>query len=126
MGKYDPLTEHLASRSDGDWSATFAEVERLIGAALPQAARKDADWWRAGDDAPHAKAWLAGGWHVTEVDVGAETVRLSKAGSPVVIDAPAPARSGPPRALAVGAGVAAGAVSLLGLALALRLKRKRG
>lgn len=48
---------------------TFKEIERLIGAELPQSAREYRSWW--GNDVtrqPQAAHWLNAGWRVDEVD----------------------------------------------------------
>lgn len=135
MGKYDPLAARFAAAENDRWTATFAEVEGVLGAALPKAARADEDWWRAGGETPHGAAWRAHGWSADTVDTGEETVTFareaaappepesSESESETTVEETRPARS--INAVAVGAGLAAGAVSLLGLAFALRLRNRR-
>jgi hypothetical protein len=65
MSKYEPLARHLAGRADAEWVASFAEVERVLGAPLPKAARNGGRWWANRD-------WA--GWEAGDVDVGAERV----------------------------------------------------
>ena len=60
MSKYKPLTDFLQAREPDRWQATFAELEAMMGAPLPKAARERAGWWS--DAGPSAKAWTAAGW----------------------------------------------------------------
>jgi len=78
VGKYLPLHEFLAARAGGTVELTFDEVGAALVGGLPAAARRNASWW--GNDpsprAPQARAWLAAGLHVADVDLAAATVRL--------------------------------------------------
>ena len=60
MSKYDPLTKRLASQKGGEWKASFAELEKLLGAPLPKTARTGKAWWKSDAATPQAKAWA--GW----------------------------------------------------------------
>jgi len=44
-GKYQLLHKYLEERFAGTVVLTFAEVEDLIGSALPDQARTEAEWW---------------------------------------------------------------------------------
>ena len=44
-GKYQLLHKYLEERFAGTVVLTFAEVEDLIGSALPDQARSEAGWW---------------------------------------------------------------------------------
>lgn len=68
MSKYSPLSDHLAQRAEDDWRASFAEIEMVLGAPLPKAARQPA-WW-IGVDKSHQKSWLDHGWRVSAVGEG--------------------------------------------------------
>ena len=74
-GKYEPLSEYLSTLSGDEICFTFAEIEAIVGTALPQTAWRRSAWWanslRA--DHPQARAWLASGWSVS-VDVNNESV----------------------------------------------------
>jgi len=77
MSKYRPLSEHLA-RLDGDeWRASFAEIEAVLGAALPKAAQQPS-WWKGDTEKPHHRAWLDQDWKVAEVAAGQVTFRKDK------------------------------------------------
>jgi hypothetical protein len=61
-GVYGPLCEYLEHRYADVVVLTFAQMEDLLGFALPSAARTDAAWWTdgAGEAAPsphHSEAW---------------------------------------------------------------------
>lgn len=65
MGKYDPLRRHLSRRADEVVEFSFTELERLLGAFLPNGAR-DQIWW-SNDRAAAPKmvqrlAWLEAGY----------------------------------------------------------------
>ena len=44
-GKYQLLQKYLDERFAGTVVLTFAEVEDLIGSALPDQARSEPEWW---------------------------------------------------------------------------------
>ena len=49
MSKYKPLSERLSRHKADRWSASFAELEEVLGFPLPKAARDQNAWWRGGD-----------------------------------------------------------------------------
>ena len=55
MGKYDPLTAALGAQEGPRWQASLAELESLLGFALPKAARGGQAWWDNG-------SWNGEGW----------------------------------------------------------------
>jgi hypothetical protein len=74
MSKYQPLSEHLASRPGDEWPASFSELEAVLGFPLPKAARAGRAWWSNDLDKSHSRAWAAHGWAVGDVDHAAEQV----------------------------------------------------
>lgn len=93
MSKYDPLTHHLAARSEPRIAMRFDEIERLLGFALPRSARLHRPWWaNSGHGHVQAKGWLNAGYASQDVDLEAERlefVRLNEARpSPTVQGAP--------------------------------------
>lgn len=71
MGKYDRLGEYLIGSSQASLRLTFAQIERVIGAALPASARTYQAWWaneRAGTHS-HALAWLDAGYETQGLDL---------------------------------------------------------
>lgn len=76
MGKYEPLATHLESADASEWSATFAQVEQVLGFPLPPSARKHREWWsnQAGAGHSQARGWQDAGWQVWKVDLQVEQV----------------------------------------------------
>ncbi|HLL32211.1 MAG TPA: type II toxin-antitoxin system VapB family antitoxin [Allosphingosinicella sp.] len=76
MGKYESLAARLESASANEWSATFAQVEQVLGFPLPPSARKYREWWsnQAGTGHSQARGWQDAGWQVWKVDLAAERV----------------------------------------------------
>ncbi len=74
--RYEPLRQHLIDRSEPVVTMTFAQVERVLGATLPDSARRYRPWW-ANEEAGthvHARAWLDAGRRTANVDLNAATV----------------------------------------------------
>ena len=82
MSKYAPLSKHLAGRAGEEWRASFAELEAVLGFALPKAARTGRAWWS--NDAPTAqsRAWAAQGWRVGDLDPAAQEVVFRRGAEP--------------------------------------------
>jgi DNA-binding transcriptional regulator YiaG len=84
--KYYPLYEYLQVRSGGDEALefTFAEVEAILEASLPHAARRWRSWWAntATTGRVQAAAWMEAGYHVGRLDLEAETVTFVRAHPP--------------------------------------------
>jgi hypothetical protein len=61
-GPYQLLFKYLHDRFANRIVLTFAEIEDLLGFALPAAARLEADWWTGKDRSAHrsdqADAWI--------------------------------------------------------------------
>jgi hypothetical protein len=82
--KYQPLGAHLRrmAADHSDLSLTFAEIERIIGARLPQGARSLPFWQGVnGKPPPRARAWLAAGF-VAQPDLAHERVRFHRVAQP--------------------------------------------
>lgn len=140
MTKYRPLSDHLLSRREPFWRATFDDVEQVLGFALPKAALDKSGWWDNGDGQGHARAWLDAGWRVESVDRPGRRVLFHREGYGAEDDAPelyfAPAKPGPLVKKPPGGSLkrtvgwtaaAGGAVAVIaGLGvLAFRMRRKR-
>lgn len=70
--KYGPLEEFLKEQrsSHRQISLSFAEIESIIQAKLPQSAYSYREWWSNQSDVSHrpqAKAWLNAGYRVDNV-----------------------------------------------------------
>jgi hypothetical protein len=71
-GRYGPLRDFLASRSDNVTAMTFADIEALVG-ELPASARQHRPWWANGAN-QQARAWRDADWKVQSVDQTREQV----------------------------------------------------
>lgn len=100
MSKYESLHSHLASLSEPVWRAGFAEVEVVLGFALPRSAYAYPAWWS--NDATghsHSLAWLEAGWKTEQVDISGQRVTFRKSEGRV-----APADAGRKARLKLGGG----------------------
>ena len=78
--KYYPLFSCLQQAAGEPVTLRFAQIEQLLGRALPDSARAKAGWWsNRSKGAVQAAAWMGAGYHVTEIDLETETVRFEKA-----------------------------------------------
>ncbi len=80
--KYEPLKRHLEGMfQHGEVRLSFAEIERILGFALPPSAYDAQPWWsnaRAGHS--QAAAWLDAGWKTAVLDLPGRQVSFVKAG----------------------------------------------
>lgn len=88
MGIYEPLGHFLRGRTDDRWSASFAEIEAVLGFTLPMSARKHAAWWANQQGPGHSQtSWREAGWKTCNVDLKQGRVDFERMQSP---DMPAP------------------------------------
>jgi hypothetical protein len=80
MGKYEPLASHLQRREDDSWIASFAEIEAVLGSALPPSAHKHPAWWANQSDGGHSQSrgWQDAGWQVWKVDFDRKQVEFRR------------------------------------------------
>jgi len=81
MPKYTPINEYLDAQplKNSEITLSFSRVERMLGSPLPESALHDRDWWAneySPTDHVQARAWLASGWIVDEVDLDSQWVRF--------------------------------------------------
>ena len=67
--KYELLGLHLAQQTTNQIQLSFAEMEQIIGASLPDSASKYPAWWSNGGHS-QSDAWLKHGWRVSSVKLG--------------------------------------------------------
>lgn len=77
--KYDRLGDHLRSLTSNTWTASFADLERMLGFPLPFSARNHQAWWGNNRASPQACSWLDAGWKVGNLRQLAETVVFERA-----------------------------------------------
>jgi hypothetical protein len=95
MGKYEPLAAHLQGVRSDSWIAGFAELEEVLGFALPPSAHRYREWWANQRSGGHsqAKGWQDAGWKVWEVDLAEKRVEFRRGASrpkPINADHPEP------------------------------------
>lgn len=80
--KYAPLATYLAAqpRSLERVTLSFGEIEKIIGAELPAAARDHRAWW-ANDTTAHVQSaqWLEVNWRVVSINMTSERVVFARA-----------------------------------------------
>ena len=79
--KYRKLHHHLCTRGDQEWSASFSDIEAVLGFKLPASARLHRAWWgnqNGGDGHVQSLAWTVAGWETARVDMDAETLLLRR------------------------------------------------
>jgi DNA-binding transcriptional regulator YiaG len=78
--KYHPLFDHLRQSGKAEVVLTFAEIETLLGSALPHSALERKNWWSNRDTptALQAGAWVGAGYHVYAIDIDTKTVTFRK------------------------------------------------
>ena len=80
MGKYDPLRDYLKRQQADDFELTFAEIERKLGAMLPNSASRP-QWWAnvadPGGTHVQREAWRAAGFEAFLV-AGKDRVRFRR------------------------------------------------
>jgi len=83
--KYQPLADYLAALPQvvTEAALTFAEIEALLGTALPAAAALRQWWVRRDRRAAHTQVWRLVGWQVTTASLrlGHERVTFTRADS---------------------------------------------
>ena len=75
--RYQRLADYLAAQSADEVALSFAEVEALVGAALPTSAYLRY-WWRGyGATYRAGQAWRAAGWEATTLTRRADEWRVT-------------------------------------------------
>src|SRR5689334_1396134 len=78
--KYDPLGRYLVGQIPATVTLTFKQIEKILGFALPDAARRHAAWWANGRAAARhgqAAAWASAG-RKARPHLMSETVEFSR------------------------------------------------
>ena len=80
MSKYAPLEDHLRDTGQESVPMTFADIEQVIGAKLPQSAFTHRAWWSNNPtNNVMTRAWLEAGYMTAEVDMAAHKLVFCKA-----------------------------------------------
>ncbi len=77
--KYDPLGSFLLGQYGNAVPMRFAEIERVLGFALPPSARKHRPWWsNNANNSVMTKVWLDAGFRTKQADLAGETVVFAR------------------------------------------------
>ncbi|MDD9991645.1 MAG: hypothetical protein OXP75_07585 [Rhodospirillales bacterium] len=80
MSKYAPLADHLRGSGQESVPMTFADIEKVIGAKLPQSAFTHRAWWSNNPtNNVMTQSWLEAGYTTAEVDMAAHKLVFRKA-----------------------------------------------
>jgi hypothetical protein len=80
MTKYIKLHQYLSNLADDQWSASFSQIESILGFSLPQSSREHPAWWsNALKGHSHAAGWLDAGWETENLNLTAERVTFRRA-----------------------------------------------
>ena len=60
--KYQPLADYLAAQHADEVRLSFAQIEAIVGSALPTSAYLRGWWWSKGAKRLAAQPWRAVGW----------------------------------------------------------------
>ena len=72
LSKYDPLTRYLVGLAADEVTLTFAEIERIIGTALPPSARGPSFWSNRRYGVFRIQPWVRVGWQMAHADLRGE------------------------------------------------------
>ncbi len=90
MSKYHNLMQHLGARAGAKWTASFKEIERILGFSLPASARSYPAWWSNQTDGGHSQssAWQSIGWRTCDLDLGSQKVTFVRTQEGRTVGAP--------------------------------------
>jgi hypothetical protein len=81
MTKYIKLHQYLSDLADDQWSASFSQIESILGFPLPQSAREHQTWWgNTLKGHSQAAAWLDAEWETEGLNLTAERVTFRRSG----------------------------------------------
>jgi hypothetical protein len=81
--KYDPLGAYLRAQPMNEAPMSFAEIEAVIGAALPPKAVNHPAWWSNNtSNNTMTKVWLDAGFRTERVDIAGRKLVFRRVGEP--------------------------------------------
>ena len=77
MGKYDPLFRYLKSNIAPQVILSYAEIENILSATLPNSAYEYRQWW---DNNSHvqSKSWRDAGYKVESIILGDKVIFIKE------------------------------------------------
>ena len=95
MGKYDPLKYFLEGQVGVTVPMTFAEIEAVIGAPLPNSKRYPAWWSNNPWNNTMTQVWLDAGFVTEQVDIEGQKLVFRRAAAGERVAETSPAFEGP-------------------------------
>jgi hypothetical protein len=92
MGKYEPLKTFLRTKKGSRIPVRFAEIEHVLGFALPNSKQYPAWWSNNPSNNPMTKVWLDAGFMTESVDIPSERLVFRK-----IEQAAVPPEGSPPK-----------------------------
>jgi hypothetical protein len=83
MPKYDSLNTYLSAQTRDHVPMTFAEIERIVGSALPPSRRHRAWWSNNSSNNVMTQQWLAAGYKTESVDMAGKKLVFKRFARPV-------------------------------------------
>jgi len=80
VSKYRPLSQWLSSLTTSEVQVSFAQIEKILGFALPASARTWIAWWE-NETYPirsQCKAWAAAGFSTQQLNLAEQTVVFAR------------------------------------------------
>ena len=77
MGKYDPLFRYLNTNGKQQVVLSYAEIENILSAKLPDSARKHTAWW-SNNSHVQSKSWRDAGYKVDKVYLGEQVIFIKE------------------------------------------------
>lgn len=80
MSVYAPLQDHLKKIESTRWTATFAEIERVLRRPLPKSAYRYQAWWANQEGHGHSQtaAWRDAGWRTANLDLEGKKIEFER------------------------------------------------
>jgi hypothetical protein len=77
---YQPLADHLATRKDDVWEASFVDIQYILGRSLPRSAFVHPAWWanQTGPGHSQTRAWKSVGWKTSKLDLERRRVTFER------------------------------------------------
>ena len=89
MSKYTALGRYLHETGRDTVTISFAEIERILGTALPASARTHRAWWsNNAENNVATREWLGAGYQTQQVDIKRGRLVFRKRGAPVRVAEP--------------------------------------
>jgi hypothetical protein len=97
MGKYQPLGDYLRQQNKELVPMRFEEIERVIGAQLPETSQRYPAWWSNNpSNNVMTKVWLDAGYRSEQVDISGRRLVFRRARDPKASEGGLPAASTSP------------------------------